>query len=51
MDSNDTPRAAPLTTVATEQLRALLELKAQMERLHAELEYARLMLSLQVRRF
>lgn len=51
MESQQTPGASPLTSPATEQLQALLELKAHMERLHAELEYARLMLKLGARRF
>jgi hypothetical protein len=51
MESHDTPGAPPLRTAAAEQLRALLELKAQLQRLHAELEYVRLMLKVGARHF
>jgi hypothetical protein len=47
------PSSAPLPNAeaAGAALQALLELKAQMERLHAELEYVRLMLKVGVRSF
>ena len=51
MESHDTPGAQPPSTAAAEQLQALLELKAQLQRLHAELEYVRLMLKVCVRHF
>lgn len=49
MESKNTPATAADTAAASAQLQALLELKAQMERLHAELEYVRLMLKVGVR--
>jgi hypothetical protein len=51
MEPQPTPSPAAGPSAASAQLQALLELKAQMERLHAELEYVRLMLRVGVRRF
>jgi hypothetical protein len=46
--SSPTP---PNAEAASDALQALLDLKAQMERLHAELEYVRLMLKVGARSF
>ncbi len=51
MEPNDTPQRQPAadTTAAEAQLQAWTALRDQMQKLHAELEYLKLMLTLGVR--
>jgi hypothetical protein len=50
MDTPNTPREAPQSTDLDAKLHAWLELKREMESLHAQVEYVRLLLKLGVGR-